>query len=103
VRDTLVIADFFVIVTGQNRRQIQAMADEMGRALKTAGVYKRSVDGYEAGRWVLIDFDEVVVHLFSEEAREYYRLELLWEDAPRVDWPAEVKAAAEARARRVGR
>jgi ribosome-associated protein len=99
VRDTLVIADFFVIVTGQNRRQIQAMADEMERALKAHGVRKRSLDGYEVGRWVLLDFGDVIVHMFNEEAREYYRLDLLWEDAPRFDWVEEAKAV-EARARR---
>ena len=92
VRETFVIADFFIIATGQNRRQIQAMVDEMERTLKSRGVRKSSIDGYEVGRWVLVDFGDVVVHLFNEEARDYYRLELLWEDAPRLDWASESKA-----------
>ncbi|MBI1852719.1 MAG: ribosome silencing factor [Planctomycetes bacterium] len=100
VRETLVIADFFIIVTGQNRRQIQAMADEMERELKAHGVRKRSLDGYEVGRWILLDFSDVIVHMFNEEAREYYRLDLLWEDAPRLDWVEEAKSVA-ARSRRV--
>ena len=99
VQESFVIADFFVIATGQNRRQIQAMADEMKHFLVAHGVKRAWMDGYESGRWVLLDFGDVIVHLFNEEAREYYQLELLWEDAPRLDWAAELKAQA-AQARR---
>ncbi len=73
----------------------------MERSLKEHGIRKIAMDGHSLGRWVLIDFADVVVHLFNEEAREYYRLELLWEDAPRVDWASGVKAEA-GRARRAG-
>ena len=84
------LTDFFVIATGNNTIQLRAIADEVHHRLKEAGVHRLSLTGYQDGRWVLMDYNDVVVHLFLPEAREYYDLELLWGDAPRVDWePAE--------------
>jgi len=81
-------ADFFVIMTGTNQRQIQAIADEVGLQLKKAGELPISVEGYDQAEWVLMDYADLVVHIFSPKAREYYDLERLWRSARRVEIPA---------------
>ena len=78
--------DFFVIVTGTSRRQLHVLTEEIDATMRAEDEQRLSVEGYEACRWVVQDYGDIVVHLFSPEAREYYRLEELWEDAPRVDW-----------------
>jgi ribosome-associated protein len=78
--------DFFVIVTGTSRRQIHNLAEEIDAALRSEGEERLSIEGYEASKWLVQDYGDIVIHLFSPEAREYYRLEELWADAPRVDW-----------------
>ncbi len=86
------VADFFVLATGGSARQMLTVAEravEAGRELgeKPFGVEGTQNDeGVEVGRWVLIDYVDVVVHVFTDESRTYYDLELLWGDAPRVDW-----------------
>jgi ribosome-associated protein len=82
-------ADYFVIATGANQRQIQAIADEVGMQLKHAGERPISVEGYEAAEWVLLDYADLLVHVFSTKAREYYDLERLWRNARTVEIPAE--------------
>jgi ribosome-associated protein len=78
--------DFFVLVTGTSRRQIHTVTEEIDAALRERGDLRHSVEGYEASRWVVQDYGDVVVHVFTPEAREYYSLEDLWADAPRVGW-----------------
>ena len=78
--------DYFVLATGISRRQIHTLAEEIDAALRGVGDQRRSIEGYEASKWVVQDYGDVVVHVFSPETREYYRLEELWDDAPRVDW-----------------
>lgn len=78
--------DFFVIATGTSRRQIHTLAEEIDSALQGVGDRRLSVEGYETARWVVQDYGDLVVHLFDEETREYYALEELWADAPRVSW-----------------
>ena len=84
VHDLIAITDYFVILTGTNRRQVAAVSDTIVRELKRRGVPALGSDGVDAGRWALIDGSSVIVHLFSPEAREYYDLEGLWGDAPRI-------------------
>jgi ribosome-associated protein len=86
VSDILGIADYFVIATGTSARQLHAVAEEITHVLKRAGTRRLSSDGQDQGSWILLDFGDVVVHLFSDEARSYYDLEHLWEDAGRFDW-----------------
>ena len=82
-------ADFFVICTGANQRQIQAIADEVGLQLKTqAAEYPISVEGYNQADWVLADYGDLLVHIFSTKAREYYSLERLWRGARMLEIPA---------------
>jgi ribosome-associated protein len=79
-----------VICTGANQRQVQAIADEIGQRLKKdAGELPNSLEGYNQGEWVLVDYGDLVVHIFSPKAREYYDLERLWRSAKLVEIPAE--------------
>ena len=89
--------DFFVICSGTNPRQIQAISDEVELRLKRAGVYPHSIEGYKQAEWVLLDYVDFVVHVFSEGARRYYDLERLWRTAKKLE-PAEM--AGKARRRR---
>lgn len=84
VSEVTSIADLFVIVSGRGERQVQAIADEIVEKAKAAGRQPVGIEGYTAGRWVLIDLGDVVVHAFVPEERELYRLERLWGDAPVV-------------------
>ncbi len=83
-------ADYFVICTGANQRQIQAIADEVRMQLKeNAGELPTSVEGYNQAEWVLADYGDLLVHIFSPKAREYYGLERLWRNARNIEIPAE--------------
>lgn len=84
VSEVTTIADLFVIVSGRGERQVQAIADEIVEKAKAAGRQPVGIEGYAAGRWILIDLGDVVVHAFVPEERELYRLERLWGDAPVV-------------------
>lgn len=83
-------ADFFVICTGANQRQIQAISDEIAVQLKTrSGEYPLSVEGYQQAEWVLADYGDLLIHIFSPKSRDYYALERLWRGARTVEIPAE--------------
>jgi ribosome-associated protein len=84
VSEPLVISDYFVICSGSNDRQVRAIAEEVERATRDLGARPAHREGVEGARWVLLDFVDVVVHVFLEEEREYYNLERLWQDAPVV-------------------
>jgi len=93
VGDVLVVADEFVIASASNDRQVKAIVDDVERAVDESGHGKPlRVEGLDDRHWVLIDYGDVVVHVFLEETREYYELERLWSDVPRVEW-AEVAAS----------
>jgi ribosome-associated protein len=81
------IFDFFVLASGASRRQLHAMSEEIDDALeKGLGDRRLGIEGYEQSRWILLDYGDVVIHLFEPEARHYYALEDLWSEAKRVDW-----------------
>jgi ribosome-associated protein len=84
--------DYFVLCSGTNPRQVQAIADEVELRLKRAGVRPNQVEGYNQAEWVLIDYVDFVVHVFSEKARKFYDLERLWKSAKRLQ-PNDLKAA----------
>ncbi len=84
VSEVTTIADLFVIVSGRGERQVQAIADKIVEKAKASGRQPVGIEGYTAGRWILIDLGDVVVHAFVPEEREVYRLERLWGDAPVV-------------------
>jgi len=77
--------DFFVIATGANRRQVQAIADEISDQLKRNGSPAARVEGYQNAEWVLIDYGDFVVHVFDDKARRFYDLERLWRESRRRD------------------
>lgn len=83
--------DYFVLCSGTNPRQVQAIADEVELRLKTAGVYPAHVEGYKQGEWILVDYTDFVVHVFSEKARKFYDLERLWKTAKRLE-PSELES-----------
>ena len=84
-RDVL-ITDYFVICSAPSEKRCRGIAEEIQHEMKSRGVVRLGVEGYREGRWILLDYDEVVVHVFLEEARQYYDLEILWGNASRVDW-----------------
>jgi ribosome-associated protein len=84
LRSLTYIADYFVICSGSNITQVSAISDGVEQSLAQAGVRPSHVEGGPEASWVLIDFGDVVVHIFEEQARSYYSLEKLWSDAPRV-------------------
>jgi ribosome-associated protein len=77
--------DFFLIVTGANRRQAQAISDEIVDQLKRHGSPAARVEGYQNAEWILVDYGDFVVHIFDEKARRFYDLERLWREARRLD------------------
>ena len=79
------LADYFVICTATSTTQIKALGDECEKVMKENGELPHHVEGHRGGTWVLLDFSAVVVHIFNEEAREFYDLERLWSDATPVD------------------
>lgn len=78
--------DYLVLATGSSRRQIHTLTEEIDAALRADGDARLHVEGYEASRWVVQDYGNLVVHVFDGDARLYYALEDLWADAPRIDW-----------------
>ncbi len=83
--------DYFVIATGTSDRQMRAVTDEICEAAKKQGQQRFGRAGYEQARWILLDFVDVVIHIFDSEYRDYYDLELLWGDAKRLKWDKSLK------------
>lgn len=79
------VADYFVILTGTSDRHVQAVAENIMEAFKAVGYPLLGSEGLREGRWVLLDYGEVVVHVFLEEVREHYDIEKLWVDAPQLE------------------
>ena len=88
--DSGAFTDYFVLVTGTNPRQVQAICDEVEKHLAGDGAKPSSIEGYNQAEWVLLDYVDFVVHIFSEKAREFYDLERLWTSARRIR-PADLK------------
>jgi ribosome-associated protein len=82
--------DFFVICSGSNARQIQAIADEVAAQLKKAGELPLGIEGYNTAEWILCDYGDFIVHVFSEKARGFYDLERLWRQAKEIQLPESV-------------
>jgi ribosome-associated protein len=78
-------ATYFLICSGDSSRQIQAIADEIEKKMKETGIKPNHIEGYRTAEWVLLDYSDLVVHIFSRKARAYYDLERLWRDAKKLD------------------
>jgi ribosome-associated protein len=99
-KDSGAFTDYFVVCSGTNPRQIQAIADEVELRLKRGGgLYPAHVEGYRQAEWILLDYVDFVVHVFAEKARRYYELERLWKSAKRLE-PADLKTAPKRATRR---
>jgi ribosome-associated protein len=86
VRELIVITDYFLIVSGTSDRQVRTIAEEIERSVKELGLRPVRREGEREGHWALLDFVDFVAHVFLDEDREFYDLERLWADAPRVEW-----------------
>ena len=85
LRELTAMFDFFVLVSGSSRRQLHAVSEEIDRVLeKECGDRRMGIEGYEESRWILLDYGDVVIHLFEPETRAYYAIEELWGQAKRV-------------------
>jgi ribosome-associated protein len=85
LRNLTTITDYFVICTADSDTQVKAIADEVDKKLRDEGIRAWHTEGYQAMNWILIDFVDVVVHIFKKDTREFYNLEKLWGDAPSFD------------------
>jgi len=89
VKEISAFADYFIICSGTSDRQVRAIAAAIQENLKTADILPLGVEGEAAGQWVLMDYDDVVIHIFLDPVRTFYDLERLWSEAPRMDIPDE--------------
>jgi ribosome-associated protein len=87
VKNLSSFADYFVISSGNSDRQVQAIASHIEEKLGKRGLHPLGIEGKREGRWVLLDYGDVVIHIFYDPIREFYDLERLWSDAPRVELP----------------
>lgn len=94
LREIASFTDYFIIVSGTNERQVQAISDEVADTLKKAGEPVLRVEGYKTAEWILLDCGDFVVHIFGDKARKFYDLERLWRESRRVALPPEFAAAA---------
>ena len=92
LREIASFTDYFVIVSGANERQVQAISDEVYESLKKAGHAAARVEGYKTAEWILLDYGDFVMHVFEQKARKFYDLERLWRESKRVGLPAEFSA-----------
>jgi len=85
ISEVSVLADYFIIAGGSNRSQIQAMCDNVDEKLGRAGFPSKQTEGYDTANWVLLDFGDVIVHIFDKENRLLYDLERIWRDGKQID------------------
>ncbi len=90
MRSCTPLFDFFVISTGISRRQLHTIAEETDAALQAEGDTRLGIEGYEASKWIVQDYGDIVIHVFDSDTRDYYKLEELWADATKVDWEREL-------------
>ncbi len=85
ISEVSVVADYFIIASGTNRSQVQALCDNVTEVLGRAGVHTKQVEGYDTANWILLDFADVIVHVFDKENRLFYDLERIWRDGKLID------------------
>ena len=94
LRQIATFTDYFVITSGANERQVQAISDEVFERLKKTGSSAARVEGYKNAEWILLDYGDFIVHVFAEKARKFYDLERLWRESKRVELPPELSGEA---------
>lgn len=85
IGNVTVIADYFIIASGNNINQVQALADNVREELFKFGLEPKSVEGFQSGSWILLDYNDVIVHVFSKEDRIFYDLERIWRDGKEIE------------------
>jgi len=91
IDDISSLADYFVIATGRGSTHVRSLSDELEHKLKERGTAPARIEGYRSDSWILLDYQSVVVHVFTGEARDFYDLDRLWTDGEKVDWQAETE------------
>ena len=86
IQDVSVIADYFTITSGSNVNQVQALVDHVEDEMEKAGYQTRAVEGYSSGNWILLDYNDIIIHVFNEEQRLFYDLERIWKDGKDIDY-----------------
>lgn len=84
ISEVSVLADYFIIASGNNRNQVQAMVDNVEETLGRAGYVTKNVEGYQTGNWILMDYGDVIVHVFDQQNRLFYDLERIWRDGKKI-------------------
>lgn len=79
------VADYFIITNGTNRSQIQALSDNVQEKLAAKGIHPKNIEGYNTANWILLDYSDILIHIFDKESRGFYDLERIWRDAQCVD------------------
>ncbi len=87
VRELTSIADYFIVASGESERQVKAIANNIAREISTEYHTTPQIEGAGTSMWILLDFDDIVVHVFKTDIRQYYGLEKMWSDAPRIPLP----------------
>ncbi|HEX7296811.1 MAG TPA: ribosome silencing factor [Pyrinomonadaceae bacterium] len=100
LREIASFTDYFVITSGTNERQVQAISDEVYETLKKAGTTAARVEGYKTAEWILLDYGDFIVHVFEQKSRSFYDLERLWRESTRVTLPADLTGQAPGSLRR---
>lgn len=85
IRALTTIGDYFLLVTGTSSPHVKALAEEVEDALSKEGIEPRRIEGAQSATWILMDYQDVILHIFTKETREFYNMERLWADAPRMD------------------
>lgn len=85
IEEVSVLADYFIISSGNNIKQVQAMVDNVEEFMEEAGYLPRQIEGYQNANWILMDYGDVVIHIFDEENRLFYDLERIWRDGKSLD------------------
>lgn len=91
IKDISVIGDYFVLATGTSSTHVKALADEVEFQIKQIGITPEHIDGYRSNSWIILDYSDVIVHVFTPEAREFYNLDRLWQDGENLDLSSVVK------------
>ena len=92
ISEVSVLGDYFIFASGNNRNQIQAMSDEVERLLGKSGYLVKHIEGYDNANWILLDFGDIIIHLFDKENRLFYNLERIWRDGREVTFTETEKA-----------
>lgn len=90
ITEVSVLADYFIIASGSNRSQMQALTDNVSEKLGRAGHQLKQVEGYDTANWILMDYGDIIVHIFDQENRLFYNLERIWRDGKKIE-PSELK------------